>query len=127
MNKQTILNIQTLLEQLNSSPNTISFNDVISVIENNYDFTDTAFTNGQQHNEKGQNSGSCKVFCFAQIHGLNKNKTLTLFGQYYQDVLNTPTASDHQNIRQFMQHGFAGLSFFGNTLTLKKITITTLD
>ena len=114
------MNTQTLLEQLNSTPNTISFNDVISVIENNYDFTGTAFTNGQQHNQKGQNSGSCKIFSFAQIHGLNKDKTLMLFGQHYQDVLNTPTASDHQNIRQFMQHGFAGLNLFGNALTLKK-------
>ncbi|HBA98394.1 MAG TPA: type III effector, partial [Gammaproteobacteria bacterium] len=33
------------------------------------------------------------------------------FGQYYQDVLNTPESDSHGNIRNFMTYGWEGLKF----------------
>ena len=65
------------------------------------------------HNAAGQNSGSCKVFSFAQVEGLDATQTLALFAEHYRAVLATPQAQDHANIRNFMQHGFAGLRFAG--------------
>jgi len=73
----------------------------MSVIAENYEFTETAFTNGQQINEDGKNSGSCKLFCFAKLQKFNESQTLACFGAYYRDdVLKHPDTNDHQNIRQ---------------------------
>lgn len=98
---------------------TISFPEVIAFIDEKYNFIPTAFKNGNQYNEAGQNNGSCKVFSFAKLNNLNKEETLQLFGEYYNDVLKTPEANDHQNIRNFMQFGWDGISFEGEPLSLK--------
>jgi hypothetical protein len=80
-----------LIQQLNLGP--VAFSEVIATIEAHYHFTPTAFSNGQQTNEAGQNNT--------------------------QDVLGHPDATDHQNIRQFMQHGWAGIRFNGEALQAK--------
>lgn len=109
-------NIEHFLTRLKSDSQSIDFNEVIAVIDANYTFSPTAFKNGTLHNDVGQNSGSCKVFSFAILHDLSKEVTLCLFAQYYQDVKATPEGDDHQNIRQFMLHGIAGLTFEGKAL-----------
>jgi len=115
------MTIDALLEILASSPETIIFSDVMTTIEHHFNFQETAFTNGQQHNAAGENSGSCKVFSFAKLYQLNESQTLALFGEYYRDdVLLNPGADDHQNIRQFMQHGFQGITFEKEALTAKQ-------
>ena len=112
--------IDTLLKQLKNNPNQIAFSDVMQAIDENYNFMETAFKNGLQHNKAGENSGSCKVFSFAILHTLNQQQTLALFGEYYrEDVLKNPHGNDHQNIRQFMQQGFGGISFEQQALTPK--------
>jgi len=112
--------ISEFLDVLTHQPKSIEFSEVIALIDAQYDFTETAFSNGAQHNEAGQNSGSCKVLSFAQLHGLTQQQTLNLFAQYYRDdVLQNPDADDHQNIRQFMQQGFAGLNFDAQALSPK--------
>ncbi|MEJ5055827.1 HopJ type III effector protein [Sphingobacterium sp. MYb382] len=109
-----------LLEQLKDSPQTIAFNDVIAYIDAHYDFTPTKFTNGDTVNEANQNNGSCKVFSFAKLQGLEKEEVLALFGAFYrEDVLQNPTGTDHQNIRNFIQHGWAGITFEGEALKAK--------
>lgn len=109
-----------LLEQLKDSPQTIAFNDVIAYIDAHYDFTATKFTNGDTVNEANQNNGSCKVFSFAKLQGLEKEEILALFGAFYrEDVLQNPTGTDHQNIRNFIQHGWAGITFEGEALKAK--------
>jgi len=109
-----------LLEQLKDSPQTIAFNDVIAYIDAHYDFTPTKFANGDTVNEANQNNGSCKVFSFAKLQGLEKEEVLALFGAFYrEDVLQNPTGTDHQNIRNFIQHGWAGITFEGEALKAK--------
>lgn len=115
------MTIDALLNKLNNAPDTVAFSEVMETIELNFNFTETAFTNGKQHNRAGENSGSCKVFSFAQLYQLSKNQTLALFGEYYRnDVLKNPNLNDHQNIRQFMQHGFQGITFEKEALTAKQ-------
>nr|WP_264371791.1 HopJ type III effector protein [Shewanella donghaensis] len=92
----------------------------MALIEAHYEFTPNAFTNGKQVNVAGENSGSCKLFSFAHSHQLTQLQTLRLFGQYYLDVLNTPEGNDHQNIRQFIINGWAGVSFSQSALALKE-------
>lgn len=99
----------------------ISFQETITVIEKNFDFTPTAFQNGHQQNAPGENNGSCKIFSFAKLNNLSKEETLSLFGDYYKDVLNTPEANDHQNIRNFMIYGWDGISFEAEALAPKSV------
>lgn len=109
-----------LFEQLEKSAQTIDFKEVIAFIDEHYDFTPTKFTNGNTINEEDQNNGSCKVFSFAQLNDLSKEETLKLFGEFYRDdVLQNPEGTDHQNIRNFMEFGWDGISFEGKALRRK--------
>ena len=109
-----------ILEQLEKAPETINFKEVIAYIDENYDFTPTKFTNGNTINEANQNNGSCKVFSFAQLKNLSKEQTLSLFGEFYrEDVLKNPDGTDHQNIRNFIEFGWDGISFEGEVLKKK--------
>ncbi|MCT3778252.1 HopJ type III effector protein [Elizabethkingia anophelis] len=109
-----------ILEQLDKSPETMAFNDVIAYIDRNYDFTTTEFKNGNTVNEAGQNNGSCKVFSFAKVNNLSKEDTLNLFGAFYrEDVLKNPEGTDHQNIRNFIEFGWDGIAFEGEALKKK--------
>ncbi|MCD1118182.1 HopJ type III effector protein [Chryseobacterium turcicum] len=109
-----------LFEQLEKSAEDIQFNDVIAFIDEHYDFTPTKFTNGNTINEANQNNGSCKVFSFAQLNDLSKEETLNLFGEFYRkDVLQNPEGTDHQNIRNFIECGWDGISFEGKALARK--------
>ena len=108
---------QELLAQLQAGE--AKFADVIAFIEARYTHTPTAFQNGQQANATNENQGSAKVFSFAQLNHLNQAQTLSLFAEHYASVLATPDATDHQNIRQFMQNGWDGIQFEGQALTAK--------
>lgn len=112
------MNEKTLMNQLNQGP--VAFDEVMAVIENTYHFQPTAFRNGEQYNEAGQNNGSCKIFAFAQHQGLSQQATLNAFGDFYtRDVLENPEGTDHANIRQFMKHGWDGIAFEGSALMPK--------
>jgi hypothetical protein len=60
------------------------------------------------------------LFAFAIHQELTKEATLFSFGEYYPTVLEHKNGTSHQNIRNFMQTGFKGLSFENEALTLKK-------
>ena len=114
------MNLETFLAKLNNKPNQVAFAETMATIEENYTFTPTAFTNGETKNEAGTNNGSCKIFAFGLLNNLNEAQTLACFGDYYRkDVLENPTGDDHQNIRNFMTSGWAGIKFEGEALTVK--------
>ncbi|QBO58542.1 HopJ type III effector protein [Chryseobacterium salivictor] len=109
-----------LLEHIKNTPETIGFKEVIAYIDEHYNFTPTQFKNGNTINEGNQNNGSCKVFSFAKLNDLSKEETLSLFGDFYRnDVLENPEGTDHQNIRNFMEFGWEGISFEGEALKKK--------
>ncbi len=101
----------------------VDFQETMAVIAEAYDYQPTEFSNGIQQpliNEAGRNEGSCKIFAFARLHGLDQNQTLALFGDYYRkDVLENPAGNDHQNIRNFMRDGWDGIVFKGVALKAK--------
>ncbi|MFV0565667.1 MAG: HopJ type III effector protein [Flavobacteriaceae bacterium] len=114
------MNIEIFLEKLRNTPTLVAFTDTITVVDTHYNFTPTAFKNGDLLNEAGQNSGSCKLLAFSQLQGLTQAETLACFGQYYFiDVLQDPNGTGHQNIRNFIKTGFEGLHFHGTPLTQK--------
>jgi hypothetical protein len=110
--------LSTLLKKLKED--SLPFKEVIAFIETYYQHTATAFKNGALHNEATQNQGSAKVFAFAQLNKLDKEDTLSLFAEHYQSVLQHADGTDHQNIRQFMIHGWPGIVFEGQALIPKQ-------
>jgi len=118
-------NLEKHLKQIRSHTYKTEFDEVISTINEFYDYTATRFTNGCDDmlvlNTSGENEGSCKIFSFAQLHKLNKEQTLNCFGKYYRDdVLKNPQASDHANIRAFIKHGWSKIQFDNAALKAKK-------
>lgn len=112
--------LEELVAQLSEAPNTIAFGDVISLIDNTFFFTPTAFENGVIKNQENQNNGSCKLLALGQYLDLSNEQTLALFGSFYRDdVLNHAEGDDHGNIRNFMQTGHAGVTFEQFPLVLK--------
>ncbi|MBT3195714.1 MAG: type III effector [Candidatus Ruthia sp.] len=106
------------LEDLRSGAR-MKFEDLIDLIDDDYDYTPAAFGNGEVGNAADENQGSAKLFCFAAIHQLTQLETLHCFGQYYQDVLNTPESDSHSNIRNFITYGWDGLKFDSPVLSRK--------
>lgn len=103
-------------DQLTALLNTLKFNtttfaEVLTFIGTQYKHVPTAFKNGDVYNDDTQNQGSAKVFAFAKKNDLTAEDTLLLFAEHYQTVLADPNGLNHQNIRQFMAHGWAGIEF----------------
>ncbi len=114
------MTLSDFINLVKTNPTSITFADCIDVIEANYDFTETAFSNGDTQNAAGQNNGSCKIFAFAKLNNLTEDQALQCFGDYYRvDVLQNPQGDDHQNIRNFIQQGWAGVEFSGAALAPK--------
>lgn len=106
------------IDKLSNEPDAVNFSETMEIIDTLYSFTPSAFSNGDLINGAGENSGSCKIFAFGQINGLTEQQTLACFGEYYRnDVLKHPDASDHQNIRNFIKSGWAGIKFDKPALT----------
>ncbi|MEO1889602.1 MAG: HopJ type III effector protein [Cycloclasticus sp.] len=108
------------IEQLRQALTTLQFSDTMQVIDALYDFSPCAFKNSSTRNKAGENNGSCKLFAFAKLNNFTEPQTLALFGEYFRDVLATPEGDDHQNIRNFMKTGWAGIQFNVTPLTEKK-------
>lgn len=114
------MQLDAFLTKLTATPDQITFADTIATVDENYDFTPTAFSNGELENAAGQNSGSCKLLSLAKLHNLSQEQTLQCFGDYYRtDVLLHPDATDHQNIRNFIRFAWNGVRFEGAALALK--------
>jgi len=115
------MSLQDFLTRLSTSPDTIEFDDTMTVIDDNYSFTPTAFSNGDCDNEADQNNGSCKILAFGQLNDLSVEQTLACFGKFYrEDVQGHPDGHDHQNIRNFMKSGWTGIHYAKQALTLKQ-------
>lgn len=112
------MTIQEFLEQLNTRPLSLSFSQLMTLIDSQYQYEPTSFSNGKVLNNAGQNEGSCKLFAFAKLHQLTPEQTLQCFGEYYRDdVLNNPDGNDHANIRNFIKYGWQGVEFLSAPLS----------
>ena len=112
------MSISEFINKLKSDAKSISFQETIAIINANYSFTPTAFSNGNQLNKANENNGSCTIFAFAKLNQLDKLQTLSCFGSYYfEDVLQNPEGTDHQNIRNFMEYGWDGIHFENEALS----------
>eukprot|EP00873_Tetraselmis_striata_P008856 jgi/Tetstr1/429120/TSEL_019082.t1 len=99
----------------------VPFNDVLAMVNEAYaespvEYRTGAGTPDEVVNPPGTNTGSCKIFYFAQLHGLAPEAALRLFCEHYRDVLDSPDGDSHANIRAFMKHGWEGVRFSGPAL-----------
>ena len=116
--------LSEFLNKLRTTPKEINFDETMSAIDSLYEFCPSTFRNGALTNPAGSNSGSCKLFAFALRHNLTSEQTLACFGDYYrEDVLKKPDADDHQNIRNFVENGWNGISFVGQPLLPKSTRV----
>lgn len=112
------MNLDVFLAQLKQNPEQVEFSTTMSVIEANYNFTPSAFVNGNTENKADTNNGSCKIFSFGLLNKLSEQQTLACFGNYFRDdVLGNPEGEDHQNIRNFMVSGWKGIKFDNASLS----------
>ena len=111
------MTLPELLEQLRTE--SADFEDTLAWVATHYQYTPTAFSNGETSNAAGQNEGACRVFALGQLEALSPEHTLLLFGRHLRDVLADPSGSNHANIRQFQRHGWSGVSFAGQVLRKK--------
>lgn len=95
------------------------FADTLAFIETWFEFTPSAFLNGSVSNSAGENQGSCKVFALAQLLGLTQAQTLRCFGEHYRDVLATPGAANHHNLRRVLREGLSNIEFDHFPLTTR--------
>lgn len=110
------MTLQQLLHRIHTTPAKVEFDEVMTVIEENFVYTPSRFTNGHGNdciiNAAGENEGSCKIFALGQLLHLTEAQTLACFGKYYrEDVLSDPKGTNHANIRSFIRHGRAGIHF----------------
>lgn len=117
MDNRKVFTLYEMLEQIKRGDKNIEFEQVMAVIEKNYHYQPSMFSNGELFNDAGTNEGSCKIFYFAQLNELNQEQTLSCFGRYYrEDVLANPTGNDHGNIRNFLKMGWQGIEFKSQAL-----------
>ncbi len=116
--------IQHYLQRLDNE--IVPFAETLALIDELYAYTPTAFSNGVDgdvlESPAGVNEGSCKVFAFARLHGLSKAQTLACFGEHCLKVLEHPEGTDHPNIRLFKRHGWEGIRFDGQPLTVRDVS-----
>lgn len=87
------------------------FSATLNFIESEFDFTASAFRNGNVANQIDQNQGSCKVFALAQLLELSQEQALRCFGEHYRDVLATPEVDNHHNLRRVLKEGLSNIEF----------------
>ncbi len=113
------MELAQFIELLSNQSEKVEFEQTMAVIDELFEFTPTGFSNGEVRNEAGQNNGSCKIFAFGLLQELSQEQTLACFGRFYrEDVLQHPTNDDHQNIRNFITHGWDEVRFDGQALVL---------
>jgi len=105
------------LQQLTNAD--FQFETTLTFIEQNFNFTPSAFDNGGVVNSIEQNQGSCKVFALAELINLNQQQALACFGQHYRDVLATPEVDNHHNLRRVLKEGLDNITFNQFPLELK--------
>lgn len=87
------------------------FADTLAFIDRWYVYTPTAFRNGTVHNGVDQNQGSCKVLGLVALLGFDSEQTLRCFGEHYRDVLASPEADNHHNLRRLCREGPTDIAF----------------
>ena len=87
------------------------FADTLTFIDTWFEFTPTAFQNGNVSNSADQNQGSARVFALAETLGLSSEQALRCFGEHYRDVLATPDVDNHHNLRRVLREGLSNISF----------------
>lgn len=108
---------QDLIASLESQ--THEFSATLAFIEDWYEFTPSGFQNGPVRNESNENQGSAKLLALAEHLQLTHQQLLYCFGEHYRDVLATPDAENHFNLRYLVSTNTPDVQFDHFPLTPK--------
>jgi hypothetical protein len=79
------MTLDDFIARLGTNHNLV-FEETLAIITSYYDFTPTGFTNGigddSLCNGPDENQGSCKVFAFGMLNGLDEKQLLACFGEH---------------------------------------------
>ena len=99
------------------------FSDFIAMLDSCYTAKPISFKNGDLMNNLGENAATAKLLSFAALADLSDDETVLLWCEHYRSVAETPQDTDHQNIRNFMKYGMAGVDMEEVCLTRKKLIV----
>ena len=96
--------------------------DVIAVIDSEFEYTDVGFSVGAIDNKPGTNVKSSKILSYAYLTKMDTETALKCYGEVYREVKNDPDGDSHGNIRALMKGGTECVKFpFGLSLTPKLV------
>jgi hypothetical protein len=87
----------------------VTFEEAIALIDEHYLYISVPFQNGDVSNAAGENTDVAKILAFGLITQMNKEQTLSCFGDAYRKL--SKEGNDHENIRAFTKNGFDGVVF----------------
>lgn len=78
-----------------------------------YKIPNSGFSIGNCVNGPNENTGSLLIFMYARAgkQVLSNDQIKELFAEAWDEVVEDPEGSSHQNIRNFIQYGIAGVVF----------------
>ena len=115
------MNTKQYLENLKSGVQ-MKFSDFPDLIEQEYTFSNIAFTNNGLSNSKDENQGSAKVFCFGLMYSLDEKDVIRCFVEHYKSLLESPKdVTSHLNIRNFLKMRLEGVSIDKNAFQLNNL------
>ncbi len=107
----------TFLTSLSSNQH--PFDNTLQFIEEWFAHTPSAFRNGPIENGISENQASGKVLALAELLSLNHQQLLCCFGEHYRNVMATPDADNHFNLRYLVKTNDTHVEFDQFPLTRK--------
>jgi len=102
--------------------NDVKMDDVIAVIDSEFEYTDVGFSVGAVENKPGTNVKSSKILSYAYLTKMDTETALKCYGEVYREVKADPNGDSHGNIRALMAGGTECVKFpFGLSLTPKLV------
>ena len=102
--------------------NDVKMDDVIAVIDAEFEYTDVGFSVGAIENKPGTNVKSSKILSYAYLTKMDTETALKCYGEVYREVKADPNGDSHGNIRALMKGGTECVKFpFGLSLTPKLV------
>jgi HopJ type III effector protein len=103
------MKLEAFLRKLDDDPASVSLDEALATVDEHYEFTPCGYSVGGMRFD-GVKLRSCQLYAFGLLHRLSKDQMLACFGTHYRkDVLEHPQGTDHQTVRLFLKHGWAGL------------------
>lgn len=94
------------------------FGNTIQAIDSILETEPVDFVNGEVPNTSGENLWSLKVLAFGKMMWFHTQEVLSMFWEYYREVIDNPDGNSHQNIRALQKTGIECVDISENPFSL---------